>query len=144
MDKDNQCVATLLEDYPITSFMGPGRDLEKEPPLTSETKALTVRHAHIVPSILANIGENAATKSLESFAARIRNSNTREACACACSQFLSWSEQHVDDLRLITPIHVAAYIEKDPGSPQTIKQQLTAGPPWIFSMSSAISYSSLG
>ena len=35
--------------------------------------ALTLRHAHTVPAILANAGENAATKFLEFFAARIRN-----------------------------------------------------------------------
>jgi integrase/recombinase XerD len=94
--------------------------------LKPNTHALTVRHAHIVPAILANAGENAATKFLEFFAARIRNANTREAYARACSQFLSWSGQHVDDLRLITPMHVAAYIEQHPGSPQTIKQHLAA------------------
>src|SRR5262249_8210674 len=77
------------------------------------------------PSILANAGENAATKFLEFFAARIRNLNTREAYARACSQFLTWCEQHVDDLRLITPMHVAAYIEQHPGSPQTTKQHLS-------------------
>jgi hypothetical protein len=43
--------------------------------------ALTLRHAHTVPAILANAGENAATKFLEFFAARIRNLNTREAYA---------------------------------------------------------------
>jgi site-specific recombinase XerD len=88
--------------------------------------ALTLRHAHTVPAILANAGENAATKFLEFFAARIRNLNTREAYARACAQFLAWSERHVDDIRLITPMHVAAYIEQHPGSPQTIKQHLAA------------------
>jgi integrase/recombinase XerD len=39
---------------------------------------------------------------------------------------LAWSEQHLDDIRLITPMHVAAYIEQHPGSPQTIKQHLAA------------------
>jgi hypothetical protein len=34
---------------------------------------LTLRHAHTVPAILANAGENAATKFLEFFAARIRH-----------------------------------------------------------------------
>src|SRR5258707_13300404 len=77
--------------------------------------ALTLRHAHTVPAILANAGENAATKFLEFFAARIRNLNTREAYARACAQFLAWSEQHLDDIRLITPMHVAAYIEQHPG-----------------------------
>src|ERR1700681_1928698 len=88
--------------------------------------ALTLRHAHTVPAILANAGENAGTKFLEFFAARIRNLNTREAYARACAQFLAWSEQHLDDIRLITPMHVAAYIEQHPGSPQTIKQHLAA------------------
>jgi site-specific recombinase XerD len=37
-----------------------------------------------------------------------------------------WGENHVDDIRLITPMHVAAYIEQHPGSPQTIKQHLAA------------------
>jgi hypothetical protein len=83
--------------------------------------ALTLRHAHTVPAILANVGENAATKFLEFFAARIRNLNTRDAYARACGQFLAWSENHVDDLRLITPIHVAAYIEQHRGLPQTIR-----------------------
>jgi integrase/recombinase XerD len=88
--------------------------------------ALTLRHAHTVPAILANAGENAATKFLEFFAARIRNLNTREAYSRACAQFLAWSENHVDDIRAITPMHVAAYIERYPGSPQTIKQHLAA------------------
>jgi diketogulonate reductase-like aldo/keto reductase len=61
--------------------------------------ALTLRHAHTVPAILANAGENAATKFLEFFAARIRNLNTREAYARACAQFLAWSENHVSDIR---------------------------------------------
>jgi hypothetical protein len=76
--------------------------------------ALTLRHANTVPAILANAGENAATKFLEFFAARIRNLNTREAYARACAQFLAWSENHVDDIRAITPMHVAAYIEQHP------------------------------
>jgi hypothetical protein len=40
--------------------------------------ALTLRNVHTVPAILANGGENAATKFLEFFAARIRNLNTRD------------------------------------------------------------------
>jgi hypothetical protein len=66
---------------------------------------------------LANAGENAATMFPEFFAARIRNQNTREAYARAFAQFLSWSENHVDDIRAITPMHVAAHIKKHPGSP---------------------------
>ena len=46
-------------------------------------KASTLRYAHTVPAILANAGENAATKFLEFFAARILNLNTREAYAWA-------------------------------------------------------------
>jgi integrase/recombinase XerD len=63
--------------------------------------ALTLRHAHTVPAILANAGENAATKFLEFFAARIRNLNTREAYARACAQFLVWSEQHLTAIKML-------------------------------------------
>jgi integrase/recombinase XerD len=79
-----------------------------------------------VPAILANAGENAATNFLEFFAARPGTLNTREAYAWACAQFLAWSENYVDDIRLITPMHVAAYIEQHPGSPQTISWPLAA------------------
>src|SRR4029077_17361891 len=126
------------QDCNITSFMIHGEGTSKmnlfEPHqhagighcFDARMNALTLRHDHTVPAILANAGENAATKFLEFFAARIRNLNTREAYARACAQFLAWSEQHLDDIRLITPMHVAAYIEQHPGSPQTIKQHLAA------------------
>ena len=65
--------------------------------------------------VLASAGENAATKFPEFFAARIRNLNTREAYARACSKFLTWCEQHADDLLLITPMYVVACIEQQPG-----------------------------
>jgi hypothetical protein len=39
---------------------------------------------------------------------------------------LAWSENHVDDIRLITPMHVAVYIEQHPGSPPTVKQHMAA------------------
>jgi hypothetical protein len=39
---------------------------------------------------------------------------------------LALSEQYVDDIRLITPMRLAAYIEQHPGSPQTIKLRLAA------------------
>jgi hypothetical protein len=56
----------------------------------AKMNALTLRHAHTVPSILANAGEHAATKFLEFFAARTLNLDTREAYARACGQFLAW------------------------------------------------------
>jgi integrase/recombinase XerD len=65
---------------------------------------LTLRHAHTVPAILANAGENAATKFLEFFAARIRNLNTREAYARACAQFLAWSGAGPLPLRGLQPM----------------------------------------
>ena len=71
-------------------------------------------------------GEAAATKFLEFFAARIRSPNTREAYARASGQFLPCSEHRVDYLRLIGATHVAAYIEKHPRSPHTIKLYLAA------------------
>jgi hypothetical protein len=64
--------------------------MQKEPLLVPKMNALTLRHAHTVPSILANAGEHAATKFLEFFAARTLNLDTREAYARACGQFLAW------------------------------------------------------
>jgi hypothetical protein len=58
--------------------------------------SLTLRHAHTVPAILANAGENAATKFLEFFAARIRNLNTREAYTRTLNFWRGPSRTHIN------------------------------------------------
>ncbi|RZI56612.1 MAG: integrase [Pseudomonas sp.] len=71
----------------------------------------------------------AAKRTLEFFAAQIRNPNTRKAYARSVSEFAAWCEAHgLHDLGGIEPVHVAAYIEqlRLRLSMPSIKQQLAA------------------
>jgi site-specific recombinase XerD len=80
-----------------------------------------------LPAIVMAAGEQARWRFLEFFAANIRNKNTRLAYLRAVLPFLTWCEARgLRDLRDITPIVVAAYIEQHPGSPPTVKQHLAA------------------
>jgi integrase/recombinase XerD len=79
-----------------------------------------------LPSLIVNAGDNAAEKFIEFFTAQIRNRNTREAYARAVGQFMTWCEERGLALGTIRPVHVAAYIEKLPLSPPTVKQHLAA------------------
>lgn len=57
----------------------------------------------------------------------MRNPHTREAYARAVGRFLAWCEgRGVRDLRALTPVVVAAYIEQLPASKPTVKQHLAA------------------
>ena len=80
-----------------------------------------------LPPIIGRAGEAAAWKFIEFFAATIRNPNTRAAYAQAVVQFFAWCERHrIHSLEHVKPVVVAAYIEKHPGSPPTVKQHLAA------------------
>ena len=80
-----------------------------------------------VPRVVLNSGERAAHKFVEYFIGQIRNKNTRTAYGRAVGQFLLWCEQNgVMQLEAISYVHVAAYIEQHPRSPQTILQHLAA------------------
>jgi integrase/recombinase XerD len=80
-----------------------------------------------VPALIAAAGEQAQWRFLEFFTANIRNKNTRLAYLRAVMPFLAWCEgRGLRDLRAITPIVVAAYIEQHPASPPTVKQHLAA------------------
>jgi site-specific recombinase XerD len=80
-----------------------------------------------VPELVARGGNRAARRFLEFFTANIRNPNTRLAYARAVSRFLAWCEEHgLHQLEAIEPMVVAAYIERHPGSPPTVKQHLAA------------------
>jgi integrase/recombinase XerD len=62
--------------------------------------------------MIADVGDHAARRFLEYFAANIRNKNTRTAYYRAVCSFFAWIEQHqIGELADIEPIHVAAYIE---------------------------------
>ncbi|MEO2090810.1 MAG: tyrosine-type recombinase/integrase [Gemmataceae bacterium] len=79
-----------------------------------------------VPAIIAHAGKKARKRFLEFFTATIRNENTRMAYARAIGQFFAWCQDYGLALVDIEPIHVAAYIERHPGSPPTVKQHLAA------------------
>jgi len=79
-----------------------------------------------VPALYAPTAQ-AATRVLEFFAANLRNANTRKAYARSASDFASWCQARgLTELRLVQPIHVAAYIESLTLSAPSIKQRLAA------------------
>ena len=83
----------------------------------------------VVPAIVAGAGERAARRFPEFFAATIRNANTRAAYHRAVVRFFAWCEAHgLDELALIEPLHVAAYVEQLGRSFEkpTVKQHLAA------------------
>jgi integrase/recombinase XerD len=80
-----------------------------------------------LPALIANAGERTSWRFIEFFTATIRNPNTREAYARAVGRFLAWCEgRGIHDLRALTPVVVAAYIEQLPASKPTVKQHLAA------------------
>jgi site-specific recombinase XerD len=80
-----------------------------------------------LPALIATASERTAWRFVEFFTATLRNPHTREAYARAVGRFLAWCEgKGLRDLRAITPVVVAAYIEQLPASKPTIKQHLSA------------------
>ncbi|MBX9638528.1 MAG: site-specific integrase [Mycobacteriaceae bacterium] len=79
-----------------------------------------------VPAIIDRAGGQARKRFLEFFTATIRNENTRMAYARAVGTFFEWCREYRLELLDIEPIHVAAYVERHPGSPPTVKQHLAA------------------
>ena len=88
---------------------------------------VAVEPGQSLPALIVGGGEEAALRFFEFFAVNIRNPNTRAAYARAAGRFLGWCEgRGVKDLRAVTPLHVAAYIEglqKEYSAP-TVKQHL--------------------
>lgn len=83
-----------------------------------------------LPGLIAKAPPRTQRRFLEFFAAQIRNKNTRDAYMRAVYRFLDWCHSgHLDDLRDIEPMHVAAYVELLPKlgvSKPTVKQHLAA------------------
>ena len=78
-----------------------------------------------LPALISSAGPKARKRFLEFFTAQIRNPNTRAAYARATWTFLAFLEElGFTELDQVEPIHVAAYIEKHPGSRPTVKQHL--------------------
>ena len=83
---------------------------------------------NLIPSLIADAGDQASWRYVDFFTANIRNPNTRRAYARACSQFFAWCADRSLMLTTIRPIDVSIYIEKlhQTHSAPTVKQQLAA------------------
>ena len=80
-----------------------------------------------LPSIITSAGEDAVTRFVEYFTARIRNPHTRRAYFRNAIDFLRWCEDRgIHDLKSIKPVRVAAYIEQlqQNYAKPSVKQQL--------------------
>ena len=65
-----------------------------------------------VPALIADLGDPAAWRYVEFFAANIRNPNTRRAYVRACSRFFGWCEDRGLTLTAIRPFDVGEWIEQ--------------------------------
>ena len=74
----------------------------------------------------ARAGPQAAERTVEFFAAQIRNPNTRAAYGTAVTRFFTWCDPHGLALTQLSPIAVATYIDEMQGMYRapTIKQHL--------------------
>jgi site-specific recombinase XerD len=83
----------------------------------------------VVPSIIADSGHRAITRFAEFFTVNIRNQHTRRAYFRNAFAFLRWCEdQGIRELRAISPMKVAAYIERlqQSHAKPSVKQALAA------------------
>ena len=99
------------------------------PALPSPAPVVAQDTNNVVPAVIAGAGERATRRFLEFFAATIRNPNTRAAYYRAVVRFFAWCEAHgLDELALIEPLHVAAYVEQlgRGFEKPTVKQHLAA------------------
>jgi site-specific recombinase XerD len=98
-------------------------------PAVIETGALASLPAGaVLPSLIADAGDQAAWRYIDFFTANIRNPNTRRAYARACNRFFAWCEEHGQTLSTIRPYDVSLYIESRQAthSAPDVKQQLAA------------------
>ena len=81
------------------------------------------------PAIVIKTGGTATRRFWEFFAGQIPNRNTREAYLRAAFDFFGWLEgRGVNELLMIEPLHVAAYVQDLRGryATPTVKQRLAA------------------
>ncbi len=80
------------------------------PAVVPPTALATPTDTHLVPVLIAALGEQAGWRYVEFFTANIRNPHTRRACSRACGQFFAWCEQRGLTLAAIRPHDVATYM----------------------------------
>jgi integrase/recombinase XerD len=88
--------------------------------------ALTNPHKIIMPTIIADCGENTCRRFIEFFTVNIRNANTRKAYYRAVACFLNWCGERGIKFEQVGPMIVAAYVEQNTASTPTVKQHLAA------------------
>lgn len=81
-----------------------------------------------LPTLIADAGPLAGRRFVEFFTANISNQNTRLAYARAVGQFCRWCDRRGLQLREVSTLHVAAYVEglKRTKNPSSVKQALAA------------------
>jgi site-specific recombinase XerD len=103
---------------------------DKRFPATIQQAEVTAdqRAVHVVPALVADLGDEAAWRYVEFFTANIRNANSCRAYLRACNRFLDWCEDHGLTLAAIRAHDVATYIEELQSAVQapSVKQQLAA------------------
>jgi site-specific recombinase XerD len=107
----------------------PNQELTVVPAANSRKISAAVAASIVVPTIVADAGDQAARRFLEFFAATIRNKNTRMAYSRAVCRFFAWCDLHeLGHLADIEPLHVAAYIEamQSGFEKPSVKQHLAA------------------
>ena len=83
---------------------------------------------NLIPTLIADAGEQAAWRYIDFFTSNIRNPNTRRAYARACQTFFAWCDERGLSLTTIRPYDVSTYIESrgQTHSAPDVKQQLAA------------------
>jgi site-specific recombinase XerD len=83
---------------------------------------------YMVPALIADLGDPAAWRYVEFFAANLSNPNTRRAYARACSSFFAWSENRGLTLTAIRPFDVGEWVKQlqENHGPAGVKQHLAA------------------
>ena len=96
------------------------------PPAAPPSEAAAF-HA-MIPTLIADAGDQASWRYIDFFTSNIRNPNTRRAYARACGSFLAWAEERGRSLGTIRPYDVSLYIEsrQQTHSAPDVKQQLAA------------------
>jgi site-specific recombinase XerD len=96
-------------------------------PLAAPPSEVAAFHA-MIPTLIADAGDQASWRYIDFFTSNIRNPNTRRAYARACGSFLAWAEERGRTLGTIRPYDVSLYIESrgQTHSAPDVKQQLAA------------------
>jgi site-specific recombinase XerD len=79
-----------------------------------------------LPPVVAEAGGRAAKLTLEFFAARVPNPNTRRAYGKAVQRFCAWCSAHGVGLLALEPTTIAAYLEELKGSVSVASVKLQA------------------